>query len=144
MIHKCIPVTYRFIDLTKKVQHSPDYFTINPIHSVPTLIAENGSLKLTQSVTILEYLEKYPEKPLLPKDVGERAIVRNLVNVIANDVQPISNLRILVHVEKLGSRRGDWAKEYLQTGLAGISSNISDYNMINLREAYDRSIRSSC
>jgi maleylacetoacetate isomerase len=107
--------------LTKKGQHSPDYVVVNPSHSVPTLIAENGSLKLTQSVAILEYLEeKYPEKPLLPKDVGKRAIVRNLVNVIANDVQPISNLRILVHVEKLGSSRGDWAKEYLQSGLEGI------------------------
>lgn len=121
LIYKGIPVTYRFIDLTKKVQDSPAYVAVNPSHSVPTLIAENGSLKLTQSVAIMEYLEeKYPEKPLLPKDMKKRALVRNLVNVIANDVQPISNLRILVHVEKLGSSRGDWAKEYLQVGLDGI------------------------
>ena len=118
-------MTYRFIDLTKKVQHSMDYVAVNPSHSVPTLIAENGSLKLTQSVAILEYLEeKYPDKPLLPKDIDKRAIVRNLVNVISNDVQPISNLRILIHVEKLGSSRGDWAKEYLQGGLDGTSSTI--------------------
>ena len=115
-------MTYRFIDLTNKVQHSPDYVAVNPSHSVPTLIAENGSLKLTQSVAILEYLEeKYPEKPLLPNDIQKRAIVRNLVNIITSDIQPISNLRILVHVEKLGSSRGDWAREYLQLGLDGKS-----------------------
>ena len=115
-------MTYRFVDLTKKVQYSPDYVSINPSHSVPTLIAENGSLKLTQSVAILEYLEeKYPEKPLLPTDIQKRAIVRNLVNIITSDIQPISNLRILLHIEKLGSSRGDWAKEYLQAGLDGKS-----------------------
>ena len=115
-------MTYRFIDLTNKVHHSSDYVAVNPSHSVPTLIAENGSLKLTQSVAILEYLEdKYPEKPLLPNDIQKRAIVRNLVNIITSDIQPISNLRILVHVEKLGSSRGDWAREYLQLGLDGKS-----------------------
>ena len=77
-------------------------------------------MKLTQSISILEYLEeRYPEKPLLPKDLKKRAIVRNLVNIISCDVQPITNLRILIHVEKLGSSRADWAKEYLQTGLNG-------------------------
>ena len=68
----------------------------------------------------MEYLEeRYPQKPLLPKDIIQRALVRNLVNVISNDVQPVSNLRILVHVEKIGGDRAQWAKEYLQRGLEG-------------------------
>jgi maleylacetoacetate isomerase len=72
-------------------------------------------------MAILEYLEeRYPEKPLLPKDVVSRAIVRNLVNLLSNDVQPVSNLRILVHAEKVGGHRADWAKEYLQAGLEGL------------------------
>jgi maleylacetoacetate isomerase len=111
---------YRYVNLTTKDQHSPDYVALNPSHHVPTLIAENGTLKLTQSIAILEYLEeRYPEKPLLPKDLKKRATVRNLVNILSCDVQPITNLRILIHVEKLGSTRADWAKEYLQTGLNG-------------------------
>jgi len=122
LIHKGIPVIYRFIDLTNKVHHSSDYVAVNPNHLVPTLIAENGSLKLIQSIAILEYLEeKYPEKPLLRNDIQKQAIVRNLVNIITSDIQPISNLRILIHVEKLRSSQGDWAREYLQLGLDGKS-----------------------
>jgi glutathione S-transferase len=93
---------------------------LNPSQSVPTLIVENGTLKLTQSIAMLEYLEeRYPEKPLLPKDIRRRATVRNLVNMLSNDVQPVSNLRILLHAEKVGGDRAGWAKEYLQVGLEG-------------------------
>lgn len=94
---------------------------MNPTHRVPTLIAEDGALKLTQSIAILEYLEeRYPEKPLLPKDLDNRSMVRSLVNLVSCDIQPITNLRILYHVERLGCSRVDWAKEYLQIGLNGI------------------------
>ena len=120
LLYKGIPVTYQYVNLTKKGQHAPEYVALNPSHLVPTLIAENGTLKLTQSLAILEYLEeRYPEKPLLPKDLLKRATVRNLVGILALDVQPVTNLRILIHVEKLGANRGAWAKEYLQDGLDG-------------------------
>lgn len=115
-------MTYRYIDLIHGQQNIPQYVAVNPSHSVPTLIAENGTLKLTQSVAILEYLEeKYPEKPLLPKDLRSRSLVRNLVNLISNDVQPVTNLRILAHAEKVGGNRAEWAKHYLQFGLDGIT-----------------------
>jgi maleylacetoacetate isomerase len=122
LLYKNIPATYHYIDFAKKEQHSPNYVALNPSHLVPTLIAENGKLKLTQSIAILEYLEeKYPEKPLLPNDLYKRSIVRNLVNVISNDTQPLTNLRILNHVDDLIGKRAEWAKEYLQLGLDGIS-----------------------
>jgi maleylacetoacetate isomerase len=114
-------VTSRYINLVSSEQHSSDYVNLNPGHSVPTLLAENGTLKLTQSIAILEYLEeRFPEKPLLPRDPQKRAIVRNLVNILSCDVQPITNLRILVHIDQLGGSRADWAKQYLQSGLEGI------------------------
>ena len=123
LFHKGIPVKYHFVDLTKKAQHTPDYVALNPSHLVPTLIAENGTLKLTQSIAILEYLEeKYPQKPLLPKDLHKRAIVRNLTNIMACDVQPVTNLRILIDVEKIGGSRAEWAKKFLQEGLDGTFS----------------------
>ena len=115
-------MTYRYINLISSEQHSIDYTNLNPSHSVPTLLAENGALRLTQSIAILEYLEeRYPEKPLLPRDPQKRATVRNLVNVLSCDVQPITNLRILVHVDQLGGSRAEWAKQYLQSGLQGLS-----------------------
>lgn len=127
LLYKGIPATYRYISLHKDEQHGADYISLNPSHLVPTLIAENGSLVLTQSIAILEYLEeKYPEKALLPKDLRQRSIVRNLVHILSDDVQPITNLRILKHVEKIGGSRAEWAKEYLQLGLNGIWSILFD------------------
>ena len=120
LLFKGIPVKYEYVNLLKNCQHESQYVALNPSHTVPTLIAENGTLKLTQSIPILEYLEeKYPDKPLLPKDLGQRAIVRNLVSILASDVQPVSNLKVLVKVEKLGGSRAEWAKETIQSGLEG-------------------------
>jgi maleylacetoacetate isomerase len=120
LLYKGIPVTYRYINLVKHEQSAEEYTSLNPNQLVPTLIAENGSLVLTQSIAILEYLEEtYPDKPLLPKHRTGRAIVRNLVNLIANDVQPVTNLRILEQVDSVGGSRAKWAKSFLQRGLKG-------------------------
>ena len=115
---------------------------MNPSQFVPTLLAENGTLKLTQSIAILEYLEeKYPEKPLLPKNIQKRAIVRNLVNIISNDVQPVTNLRILIDVEKLGGSRAKWAKDYLQEGLNGTPPSPINEHGINWVLAYEMLVK---
>jgi glutathione S-transferase len=55
---------------------SADYKKINPLGKVPALVLDNGQL-IAESELINEYLEdKYPEKPLLPKDAEGRAQVR--------------------------------------------------------------------
>src|ERR1035437_3119254 len=71
-------------------QHTPAYKALNPQKQVPTLI--DGSFILTQSMAILEYLEeKYPETPLLPKDLEQRACVRQLSLVSVADIHPLNN-----------------------------------------------------
>src|SRR5262245_42463369 len=53
-----------------------DYKKVNPLGKVPALVLDNGQL-IAESELINEYLEdKYPEKPLLPKDAEGRAKVR--------------------------------------------------------------------
>lgn len=55
---------------------SADYKKVNPLGKVPALVLDNGQL-IAESEIINEYLEdKYPEKPLLPKDAEGRAKVR--------------------------------------------------------------------
>lgn len=50
----------------------------SPMGKVPWI--EDGGLKLSESQAICEYLEDaYPQKPLYPKDVRERAKVRELM-----------------------------------------------------------------
>ena len=51
---------------------------------------------LSQSIAIIEYLDEiYPDPPFLPKDPIDRARVRSLALIVACDIHPVNNLRIL-------------------------------------------------
>src|SRR5581483_7243176 len=54
-----------------------------------------------ESLAIIEYLdEKQPEPPLLPKDPADKALVRSMAMIVACEVHPIQNLRVLSYVKK--------------------------------------------
>ncbi|WP_419418770.1 maleylacetoacetate isomerase [Legionella sp. D16C41] len=75
-------------------QHAPNYTKLNPQGLVPTL-DENGHI-LNQSLAIIEYLEEInPTPPLLPQTPLGRAQVRSLALIIACDIHPLNNLRVL-------------------------------------------------
>ncbi|KAG4441350.1 hypothetical protein IFR05_003164 [Cadophora sp. M221] len=123
---KGIPLEYSYIHLLSSQQSSPSYTTLNPSASVPTLSFTTSSgeaVIIRQSIAILEFLEEYfPDTPRLlppPDNIIGRARVRELVNIIANDTQPPSNLRILRKVESLGGEASpaEWAKEFMGKGL---------------------------
>ncbi|CAN7473559.1 maleylacetoacetate isomerase [Mesorhizobium sp. LjNodule214] len=77
------------------------YLAVNPQGLVPALILGDGTL-LTQSLAIIEYLdETKPEPPLLPKDALSRARVRMLAQMIACDIHPVNNLRVLTSLRTL-------------------------------------------
>ena len=125
---KQIPLTYSYINLLSNDQSSESYTKINPSKSVPTLtlppnLTPNGGPhgSITQSLAALEYLEEaYPDRyPLLPplSKKTARAQVRTLANIIACDVQPVTNLRILSRVRALGGDGGVWAKDLMTDGL---------------------------
>lgn len=130
-----------YINLLKGEQHDPANLAYNPSHSVPTLIPNLSSdpssnkFRITQSLAALEYLnELHPAVPLLPQDVQGRATVRALANIIACDVQPVTNLRILARIGALtpGSNdekaavRAQWAKELITEGLAAYEAIAKD------------------
>src|SRR5215469_14933757 len=82
------------VHLRRNDQSKPDYRAVNPQGLVPTL--EDGKRKLTQSMAIIEYLDEVkPDPPLLPKDPADRARVRALAEIVACDIHPINNLRVL-------------------------------------------------
>ena len=79
----------------------PAYLSVNPQGLVPALILEGGTL-LTQSLAIIEFLdETSPEPPLLPNDALGRARVRMLAQMIACDIHPVNNLRVLTSLRTL-------------------------------------------
>ena len=69
------------IDLAKKEQLKPDYLTLNPNGVVPTLV--DDGVPIVESSVICEYLdEKYPQNPLVPSDIVERARMRAWMHYI--------------------------------------------------------------
>jgi maleylpyruvate isomerase len=81
-------------DLRTGAQRTPAYLVHNAQGLVPALETPAGSI--TQSLAILEWLdERYPAPPLLPPDPDARAIVRAMALLIACDIHPLNNLRVL-------------------------------------------------
>jgi maleylacetoacetate isomerase len=81
--------------------HEPAYLAVNPQGLVPALVWKDGTL-LLQSLAIMEFLdEAVPEPPLLPADPLGRARVRMLAQMIACDIHPVNNLRILTSLRAL-------------------------------------------
>lgn len=76
-------------------QRSPDYLDKNPAGLVPSLELPDGRI-LTQSLAIIEWLEDtHPDPALLPADPMDRARVRGLSYMIACEIHPLNNLRVL-------------------------------------------------
>lgn len=83
------------INLVEAEQRSDAYLAVNPQGLVPALRDDTGDT-FTQSLAILEWLdERYPEPPLLPEAAAARARVRGMMYVIACDIHPLNNLRVL-------------------------------------------------
>ena len=81
------------------------YVDLNRQGLVPALESDDGVL--TQSLAILEWLEEtYPQPPLLPKGPYERAIVRSMAEIVACDIHPLNNLRVLQALAGLGHPMG--------------------------------------
>lgn len=84
----------QFIHLANGEQRKNEYLSINPQALVPYLV--DGDFSLAQSLAIIEYLdETHPEPALLPADVKQRAWVRSVAQLIACDIHPLNNLRVL-------------------------------------------------
>src|SRR5437660_5169337 len=88
-----------FIHLRRGDQRQPDFRSVNPQGLVPALETEGAVL--VQSLPIIEYLdERYPAPPLLPSDPQDRARVRALAAVVACDIHPLNNLRVLRYLHR--------------------------------------------
>jgi len=93
---------------------TPEFLRMNPAGLVPVLEPEDGSL-MTQSLAIIEWLdETHPDPALLPKDADGRARVRALSYMIACEVHPLNNLRVLNRLtEQFGADEAGQKKWYV-------------------------------
>jgi len=117
-------------DLRAGEQKAPDYVALNPQGFVPALVT--GSDVLTQSLAICEYLDElHPQPPLLPATPLERAKVRAAAQVIACDIHPVQNLKVLKMLRRRGldeSETNAWAAEVIESGLNAFAALIADFD----------------
>jgi maleylpyruvate isomerase len=117
---KGLSFDYLSYNFRNNEQLAPDYLALNPQGLVPTL--EIGGAVLTQSLAICEYLDElHPTPALLPADLLARAHVRAAAYVIACDVHPVQNLKILNRLRALGQSEDavqTWARGTIEEGLA--------------------------
>ncbi|RSZ57808.1 maleylacetoacetate isomerase [Massilia atriviolacea] len=109
-------------------QRAPEYLAINPSGLVPSL--QDKGTTLTQSIAILEYLEEvHPQVALLPRDALGRARVRSLALMVACDIHPLTNLRVLRHlVHQVGlpeEAKTEWYVHWLREGMAAIEAHLA-------------------
>lgn len=117
----------REIDLRTGVQRSAAYAAVNPQSLVPALECEDGVL--TQSLAIIEWLEeRFPQPALLPTAAPARAQARAMALIVAADIHPLNNLRVLQALEHdFGadeSQRRTWIEGWIRSGFDALERLI--------------------
>ncbi|MFN3724999.1 MAG: maleylacetoacetate isomerase [Allosphingosinicella sp.] len=112
-------------DLRAGDQRSDEYKARNPQGFVPML--EMDGHKLTQSLAIIAYLEAVrPEPRLLPADPADQAHVRAMALLIACDIHPLNNLRVLNYLKNELDHdepvRNDWYRHWIAEGFAALEA----------------------
>jgi maleylacetoacetate isomerase len=120
-------VAYEAIDtsLLHGEQRAAEYVARNPQGFVPML--EVGALRLTQSLAIIDWLDAtYAEPRLIPADPAARAAELAKAMVIAADIHPINNLRILKYLKnELGRSQAEidqWARHWIIEGFTALAA----------------------
>lgn len=110
-------------------QHAPEYVATNPQKLVPVL--QHGGRAIRQSLAVIEYLdETWPSPPLLPATARARARARTLAQLVACDIHPLNNLRVLQYLEREWHapqpERQEWMRHWVHEGFTALESLLAD------------------
>ncbi|MDK3071948.1 maleylacetoacetate isomerase [Sedimentitalea sp. JM2-8] len=114
------------VNLVAGDQRSDAFRALNPGQGVPALVLADGTV-LAQSMAILDYLDHLvPEPELIPSDPLKRAQVLAAAHVIAMDVHPVNNLKVVNRLKsQFGATADDataWMRHWMTEGLAAFQA----------------------
>jgi maleylacetoacetate isomerase len=110
-------------------QHAAAHQALNPQESIPVLV--HGDAVITQSLAIIDYLDDVcPDaSALLPAAPVARAHVRALALLVACDIHPLNNLRVMQYLERENgvapADRERWMRHWMAEGLRAFESLLT-------------------
>jgi maleylacetoacetate isomerase len=126
---KGLPYEYLPVHLVRGEHKQQAYAAVSPTGLVPTLVLDSGD-SLGQSMAIVEYLDEvHPQPPLLPSDALGRARVRALAQLVACEIHPLNNLRVLKYlVRELKveeEAKNTWYRHWVREGLLAYERELA-------------------
>ena len=124
-------VEYRSVtvNLLDGEQRKSAYRSVNAQGLVPALAI--GDEVITQSLAIIDWLDRrFPDPVLIPADPFARAQALGRAQVIAADIQPLQNLRVLGHLrDEMAAGEGQvtaWIHRWIGEGFAALEEAAPD------------------
>ena len=116
------------VSIVKGEQTGAAFTAKNPQGLVPALETGGGTV-LGQSLAILDWLDAtHPEPPLLPAEPLARARALELAHIVAMDIHPVNNLRVVTALgERFGAdgdARRDWMQHWMRLGFDAIEARL--------------------
>ena len=111
-------------------QHLPEFARTNPQKLIPVL--QHGERLIRQSLAILEYIDEvWTDAPaLLPATARGRARVRALALMVACDIHPLNNLRVLQYLEREWNaplpERDEWVRHWIREGFDAFEALLAE------------------
>jgi maleylpyruvate isomerase len=126
--YKGLSYDSKYVSLVKAEHLSEDYAKLNPQGLVPTLI--DGEHVLNQSMAMIEYLdETQPGPKLVPGEALQRWRIRALAQLVACEIHPINNLRILKYLKSPLNHTQEeidtWYRHWCIEGLSAYERELS-------------------
>jgi maleylacetoacetate isomerase len=111
-------------------QHNAAFRDVNPQELIPVLM--HGNRVLRQSMAILEYLEEtFPTPSLLPSNARDCHRVRAISQMIACDIHPLNNLRVMQYLEKefaaTQAQKDTWMQHWINLGFDALEKVLAGH-----------------
>ena len=119
------------VNLRIGAQRAEDFLALNPSGQVPLLV--DGETRLSQSLAIIDYLDRLQPEPLLvPAGGQERGQVLEIAQLIACDIHPLNNLRVLKYlIGEMGlsdAQKNTWYAHWITVGFNALEAMLPDHD----------------